>query len=600
MFTLDDLCQRLNAKNGIRSELFSRTGKIISLSADETLKLFPVLREASNQNVVYAAVAMAHALPSVNQKGRAFTLKTLINSSRSVPDNLVNVEHQLIDNGKDRDSICGHIKAVAIPGHSIAGISEDPDAPQALVALTAIYGRHKDAAKIINEHTSGIPWFVSMECAYDIASSAILYDGQFIPIRGADSDMLECIQLDSVRQYKGKPMAFVLGGESGEVSFNGLALTRQPADTDSNILSMVAVNRAARSQKSAASLFCPVAMSQSVASTDIRDNLQIANDNLLQELSRIEPIGYTDPAPDGHVHEVMSDGTILPALNHTHYMRNFAIEAGSNPTFSATLETFDVWDRSEYSETRRSHTHKLLIQLRPKKQAGSASQFTELSGEDDMPKILESLQEALQSVKNAQQELSAKSQGKAPEDNPALATALNALSAIEKLNLPSAVETATKEKIDEQIASGDLIPKDKVEEAIAAATQAVKDEYAAKAKAEAMVSSRLDAVKAIKIDPNAVISGEGDSAVTVESFVKSFALDDAGEKQFQTNLAVWSKLAAKATASSEPAKPKSQETASTAKAESLLIVGAGSTVTPESQQQNADQPKFGRHAITSL
>jgi len=192
-----------------------------------------------NNTTAYLIATMLHSLPASNKRNRAFSYKTLLNSYKSIPNQRANVEHQMayLDTSIT-DKQIGHIVAVDI--EILKNTVAVPEKPVAVKVAIAMYKTNEDATKILNDiATKKDTWSVSMECLYDEKNVSLYWNGQFYPITSATEDMKACIASNRVDNYNGKPMYFCPGGEDGEISFSGIALTKSPADKNAKIISLL-------------------------------------------------------------------------------------------------------------------------------------------------------------------------------------------------------------------------------------------------------------------------------------------------------------------------------------------------------------------------
>jgi len=377
-FTYHDVIEKLGllSENEPCKEIFSYKTNIEIFTPEKAIELFPELADVSNQNVIYAPVRMCHSLPVVNKRGRCFTKKTLENSSSLVTDNLVNFDHEISDNGFTKaERICGHLRGSRLMTPS------DESQPSSLIALSVLYSRHPEIKKMAKEHVGNTPWFVSMECGHNLLESHLYYDGEFIPFKDAPSGMLQCIGSEEIANFRGKKLALAVGGYNGVANFWGMALTRTPADENSNILSMFTASgkKPDKIVKEAASISFPIKFE---ISDGKGNNPETINDKVVHEMGAIKVIGRTSEN-NGHSHEILSDGTVLPEDGHSHYVDHFLLETGSKPRFSAKLSEHSENVRvvTDYPETyeRRVHTHTLEIDLKQK--VNSVNNTGEIGGQ---------------------------------------------------------------------------------------------------------------------------------------------------------------------------------------------------------------------------
>ena len=609
-FSYHDLLEKLNSDSNesICRETFSSSIRFKTFEPEDAIELFPELADVKNPNVIYAPVEMCHSLPFVNQRGRCFTHDTLKRSVELVGDNLINFDHEISDNGfTDQERICGHLK-----GARIGEKNENNEYP--MYALATLYRRHPEVKKMANEHTSGNLWYVSMECGHDILKSHFYYEDEFIPVKEAASDMLRCVEEGRIKNYKGKKLSLAVGGKDGVANFWGMALTKTPADEGSNILSMFAASPREVASNSRKNFFFPIKISSSVKNGK---NAEELNDNLLREAASIQVIGKTDESA-GHSHEVLSDGTILPENNHNHYIKSFVVSPGTKPTFSASLSEYDEYNVTDDYERklRSSHSHKLLIDLKPKKTKKSEGN---VNGNDDsilrdygsivnnkqegeeMSKFLDQLRASVSQISEIANALKPKE-----EDEDKVKTALKLVKEIEELDLDKAIANAVAEEIDEKIEGGEFVKKEDHEKMLEEAREEVKNKINLENEKEKMKSKRIEDVKGAGIDLEFVVEEDGDEKVTIQDMINSIPLDEDGEKFFKRNLSIWKKLSGVNEENSENNNGNNNENnnelkeAASKKTPIMKIAGGGQTKNKNKNGKEKDKKKFGKHALTTV
>jgi hypothetical protein len=108
---------------------------------------------------------------------------------------------------------------------------------------------------------------------------------------------------------------------------------------------------------------------------------------------------------------------------------------------------------------------------------------------------------------------------------------------------------AGEEMVASRIASGDLVVKAKHVEAVTAAEKAgydkrvkeVADAEAAAKKQADTIASRVEKIKAEKLDPKGVVTG----TKTLEAVASGMPIDEAGEKAFAEKLDEWKEISKK-------------------------------------------------------
>lgn len=574
----------LTDENPILSETFSIEVDKIPFNENDAVSLFPELADVQNQNVIYAPVRMCHSLPFINRRGRCFTAETLKRSVGSVGDNLINFDHEISDNGlSETERICGHLKGARIG-------EQDDDGKYPMYALATLYARHPEVKEMAKEHLAGDIWSVSMECGHNILKSHLLLEDEFIPFKEAKGEMIRCVKTHSVEPYKGKKLSLAVGGKDGLVNFWGMALTKSPADENGNILSMfsaapreVANFNSVKNKK----LYFPIRSTYTRKNEENVKKLTTINDNLLREAASIEVIGKTEES-HGHSHEVLSDGTIMPENDHSHFIRNYSVTPGKEPTFSLSLGEHDEYSSGEYERKLiSSHSHKCIINLRKqnKKKTGSLlSENANLSEEgEEMSKILDQLKKSVNEIS----ELASVLKPKEGDGDDKVSIALRAVKAIEDLDLDRTVANAVEEDIKEKVDAGEFISKEDHEAAIESARKEEAEKINLEHVRTERKASRIAAVKEAGINPEDRISEE-DDAKTVQQVIDDISLDDAGENFFQSNLAIWKSL--------KGVKKEVASEGKTKKKPAVLAAGAGKT--GEAANTGKNKPKFGKNALT--
>ncbi len=586
-FTYHDVIERLGllSENEPCKEIFSYKTNIEIFTPEKAIELFPELADVSNQNVIYAPVRMCHSLPTVNKRGRCFTKKTLENSSSLVTDNLVNFDHEISDNGFTKaERICGHLRGSRLMTPS------DEGQPSSLIALSVLYSRHPEIKKMAKEHVGNTPWYVSMECGHSLLESHLYYDGEFIPFKDAPSGMLQCIGSEEIANFRGKQLALAVGGYDGIANFWGMALTRTPADENSNILSMFTASgkKPDKIIKEAASISFPIKFE---ISNGKGNNPETINDKVVHEMGAIKVIGRTSEN-DGHSHEILSDGTVFPENGHSHYVDHFLLETGSKPKFSAKLNEYSENVRivTDYPETyeRRIHSHTLEIDLKQKVNSVNNTGEIGNKGEGEMGKNYEEAIEKLSKIGDLFKELASKNN--LGDDN----LKLDSLKFLAGVDFEKVIASAVEEAVEEKIASGEVVKKEdaeaQVNEKVSEAIEAKEKEIELEKKVAEMKQSRVDSVKEAGIDIEFAIN----ETTKISDVIESIPYTDEGHKLFETNLAIWKALAANK--SSAPVKEAANAPAATPKKPQspLLAVGGG----PSGTKQPSNAPSIGKNRIT--
>lgn len=596
----EELLKRLGLSESspIINESFSRSSPVKVMSSDELVQMFPDLKTASNPAVVYAPVVMCHSAPNFNKRGRGFTYRTLKNSVHTISDSLVNIEHNLKDNGAkfNRDLICGNMKAFHLPPPILRESASDTKASDTkqsdlfgtdeevpVYALLALYTRHSMIPDILLEHAEKENWHVSMECGSSILDSALWYDGKIIPVKEAETELLDCIEKYTIRDYKKKPVKLLIGGANGNVDFWGLGLTKQPADEGSNIISLMCVNQGRARNLSDSSTYMPMRQ-YFVSRKKYLNDPEKLFDNIMHEAASIVVIGTTEKSEDGHAHDILSDGTIMPYQGHTHYLNKWELTPGTNPKFTGITGDYTVYPMPEPVMANQgiTHNHLINIDLRKKIKGMKAEDEEVVStetanvGEESnrMPKFLDALKKGLNELKSKD------------EGNKTVDDILKSLSAID---IDKEIADAVDEKINASVASGELVKKPDSEEAIASAVKAKEDEMKAAAETERkrqeVIASRLKQLTDAGVDVNIEV---GKSKKTIKAIIEAIAVDD--EDGFSLQLDVFTKAFAKKVEGE-----KTREAAST----KTTVVGGG-TVSDAIEDDKKPVALVGKHRFISI
>lgn len=590
----------IDPSNPICHDIFSRQDKLSTPSMEELITMFPDLSKVSNPSIAYAPVIMCHSAPSFNKRGRGFIYNVLKNSVHTITDSLVNIEHNMKDNGirARGDHICGNMKSFYIPppvfketaNNKIESNIFGTDEPIPVYSLLALYMRHSMLKDILEEHVEKNNWFVSMECASNILESSLYYNGEVIPIKEADKGILDCIQKQSMVDYKGKPVKLLLGGLNGEVDFWGIGLTKKPADEGSNILNLFCANQVRSRRKESASYMPLKTYVVSKKNNSLNDPEKLF-DNLVHEAASIIPIGETEAAEDGHRHDILTDGTIMPFGGHTHYLSKWEIAPGTNPSFTGIVSDYETYIKQDDREFRISHNHLININLR-KKIKGQKEEETEVTStdtassttnilEEHMPKFLDTLKNGLKELK-----------GKVKDGEEK--TVDQILSNLASVDIEKEIADEVDTVIAGKIEGGELVKKDevekKVDEAVKAKEKELNDAAEAEKKKQEVIALRLKQLTDAGVDIEIKIGKEG-SQKTIKEIVS--AMDIADDTQFNIQLDVFIKAFAK-----KEEHAKVPEAASIGK--KIIVVGGGVVTTENDKGEKISKKIIGKNAITSV
>lgn len=597
-FGFDDLLERFNGDtvdeaHSLQDSRFS--GNISVMTSSEVASMFPGVTLSDSNHIAYLPVTMCNSLPTVNKRGRCFSEKTIRNSAATATDSLVNIEHRTKDHGSARDHITGHIKAIAVGERTQDGIP--------LNALLALYKRNEDAAAVIKDTLtkSGRPWRTSMECRFLLSSSAFLYEGETIPLKSAPSEMLECVEAASVRNYRGKKLALMCGGDDGVVDYWGIGLTETPADSKSRILGIVSREIASQGRKFYPVKFCTTEAPSKPDEEAVIYNTEVASEkateSAIAEIASIEVIGETMPAEDGHYHDILTDGTILSANGHTHSIRSYHLQKGTNPTFTGTTTghyecCVNAPDGTEIRPSSE-HIHVFEISLRGKKSKGSstkdessaeasvdsaqdtASLFDFLTGPREMPKKITEIVTDLRKLLETKRA--------ALGDSSEVASILTDLG---RWTVETEVSDRASAVFETEVASGNYVKKADHLAAVKAAEEAaekkVRDEFEIEKKKSEKIQSRIAAVTAIGVNPE---SKEDGKDRTVRELISSIPLDDAGDGWFASELERLKAVVQIKTLAQSAADKKTESAPATtvASAPAQFLIGGTSTETKPAQ-----------------
>lgn len=555
MFTVDDLISKVGASNESRRGndfCDMEIGALEVLDLEGLRTLFPTEKFSETKSVAYLPLKMCHSLPKVNKRGRAFTPPVLMNSVASARDNLVNLDHALKHNGirgMNDDMVIGHIKTASFnwkpPTKETASTKLNeiaslivPENPIPMYALGALFMRHQRVPEIIEQHKSGRKWRTSMECGHTWDEACFFYRGEFIPVKDAECAMLECVEKSCVKPYKGHDLAVCLGGLDKSVDFWGLALTRDPADDDVEIMGILSAGKeVASAGGNGKKRYYPLRMEYFPVE---EKNVECANsavDKRFTELASISVIGMTDASEDGHAHEVLSDGTILPAQGHQHNLQNYTLSKGTRPRLTGRTDThWESYTDSMQMPRSKVHMHTVNIDLRGGKKAEAGTVDSEVSNyslEDDMSKVqeiegrLKKLEEGLSTGKSGEQ---------ADAGRLALMQELASIRG-EMANITKSEEiaNAVKTEIDSRITKGELLTKTAHETATAEAVKKIEETHKAELDQQTKLQTRLDEIVKLGVQLEAM-PYDDKPELTIKDHFSKIPFDDIGEQLFQAEL----------------------------------------------------------------
>jgi len=614
-FTIDDLIQVVGGnERGLVMDYSA--GEMAALpefnKIEDLKKIFPLETFSDTASVAYVPSIFCHSYPARNKRGRMFLPRVLANSQASARDNLVNVEHEIADNGADKNEIIGHIKASAFQWEESASL---PTEPIPMHALNALYLRHPKVVSILSEQERKKNWFTSMECGHDMRKACFHYRGEFIPVQDADPGMMECVKKYSVKPYKGHELSLCLGGEQGSVDFWGYAFTQKPADTGANVLGVVAAGREVASSGGAKKRYYPIQLAEYRLPEKTAEAASDAVDRKFNELASIGVIGQTDAAEDGHVHDVLSNGTIMPAAGHTHYLNTWSIVRGSQPAFTGHTGEHS----SPYVEGRSSvsHLHLINIKLRGKSNVKTGDELdSDVSSSDSFQSVVEDIMEVktmLGRVEGLIAKLSVSS-GKTGEQatapNGELLNELGKLKAeLASTELETEIANRVKQVREKELASGDLVTKADHEAKVKEATDAAKAEADAVIKRAEKRQSRLEKVVALGVNLESTpFEDKPDETITAR--IDAIDYTELGDKMFDmalTNLKLLKEREElKASASKKETELKEAANAGAAQQKKKIPFLVGGSTGEEANAgakagsgSGSGGKKIGRHAFSS-
>lgn len=632
-FDLADLVAKLgfsdNPSHQCREIMREEAASLNRITPNDVKKLFPNVEMGNSSQLVYVPLKMCHSMPKRNARGRAFTPKTLSNSFASAKDSSVNLDHETKKSGGKSDRFIGHIVASRFDpdGKYLpeeAGASDSkvwiPSQPIPMLALAALNMRAEHVSSMIEEHLSGKrKWHTSMECGHNMEEASFYYRGEFIPVKDAEAGMRECVEKLSVRMFKGHELTLCLGGIDGLVDFWGMAMTPQPADTDSKVLAFMTSDVFAEAANKDGKPFYFPLESKIFNDHETKEKVSpVPVDTRDSELANIVVIGTTEPA-DGHTHDILSDGTVVPTNGHSHYIANYNISRGTTPYYTGRTDLCYMpvaGGASSYDCPRQTvaHMHLIDIALRGKV---SASDTIVLPEESSNPGLISELSNTLTLANGeAMDKLLAKilavlSSGKL--DTVEAASLKNELATFNQTEM---LKTAVKEEIANLVSAGELYGKTEHEAEVKAAADKAKAEADAAIALEKKKAERREAIMGLGLNPEAELPALGGKKIG--DYIGAFGVDDQSELSYGLAFESLKMMAeaekAKVTAAdTESAKTpaelqaaaantgaKPATPAATKKPAPLLLVGAGGA-TPDSEaasQTATPVKKYGKHALS--
>ena len=489
----------------------------------------------------YIVTEVCHSLPSVNLKKRAFSVQTLLNSYASMRHQLGDFGHRLVYYGAERDEIGGAVVDVEFPSKkdALAAAAKGEAVPVRLLAV--VWKKAEGVADMLTEIAKNeVKWCTSMECAYNLAASA-LWDGEkYLPWPELSEEMQSLVEAGTVRAMDGKEYALAMGGEDGEVKFGGFGFTPIPADPDADILEAAASVEINAGWKSAHD------WQQAVAEAGPKEPDAQGKGSIL--------IGRTQDA-EGHSHEIAMNLDVLPELGHLHYLRVVSFDPSSGVLEGVTSAHYEY---NRVDDVSREHVH--LVSLGGGAASSVAGLIPDGAEDVEMEKWLKVLTDVAAALRV-----------KDPDAAKKVDESIAAMKAeMDKENV--------EEVVAARIKNGDLIPKAAHAEAVEAAKaagkaeaeQAQKDAKAAeKAKADAL-AARAKAIDDAGLDPDFKLGPDR----TYASVANAIPATEDGAKEFETRIGEWKYVAESTGQGKKP--EKKDETATVSGASGIPPYGGGS------------------------
>jgi len=561
-FDIDALCERLGSHRITETftddysvtEIASDRIAFRTLSMTDISKVFGNIQLPDTEHVAFIPTRMCHSLPNINKRGRCFFPSVMKRSAPTAQDSLVNLEHILKRNKQSEDKVIGHVRAisfdpesiwdgkvfeeVASTGVAIAGSPSNqrlliPSKAIPLYALMAIQLRTEAGKDIVEQLSSGKRrWKTSMECVAYPTKCGFLYENQFIHVANADAEMLECVEKNNVKPYKGKKLSLCLGGIDDTVDFCGIGCTTSPADTDSDVLGLFANVQAqtASVQRSMPIRSIRIGFPQEKREEAIElASLQV--EKILEEQAALTVIGQTEES-DGHRHDVLSDGTCLPYEGHSHGVESIQLVTGTNPRFTAKTGTNERYMPMVEAGVRYYiHSHLIDIALKGKRKATETPTDETASSEDDEALSSEEIMKLKDHIKGLEDKITALGA------TPTVVELNSVRDELRKLRTSEEIATAVEEAIEAKLSSGDLVKKEEVEKKVSDAEKLAKDKADAELKEKEAAmrkqQQRLADVTALGVDVEAIEDGFTKS---IREMIMEIPTDERGDREFAAEL----------------------------------------------------------------
>ena len=445
--------------------------------------------------------------------------------------------------GSRGDRIVGHVKATRfdIP-QEVASLTPIEMAfsnvPLSAFGLGALFNRSRDVENILAKKISkSRPWKVSMECGHKWKDACLLYENEFIPVMDAEIAMRDCIQQSTVKPYKGRKLAVCLGGVDKQVDYWGLALTQAPADEDSDILGFISGGSKELASKKI--FYMPMydfsGSAVEVASRDV--------DKMIEECASISVIGETCPDCDGgHTHKILSNLQVMPENGHSHYCPSFILKRGSNPSLTGVTDSHtDYPPHSEVSSGKSvTHVHMIDIPLKgkyetPDMDEDESPSISSIFGKDKEMK----LEDLLKKLDDVVGKIPASTEAGKETSIPEIASLRQEIA---NYNREKDIEADRKSYLESLIKDGVVLTKEVAAAAVEEAVKNTKAENEAALKAAEVKNARIQRCMESKIDLGIEFEGiksEDGTAMTLRKRVEMIPVDEAGDRQFEMDLATW-------------------------------------------------------------
>ena len=400
------------------------------------------------------------------------------------------------------------------------------------------------------EDKDGKVWRASMEWEFNKADSAFAFKDdegstKIVAWGAAPEKYRTAVKAGVVADDS---LTLLTGGVDGTVLITGGALVRVPADKDATIEQLAASDQTQgitilNGWRSETDWQDAVAAKYSTA--DLKTGTVTKTTRAAAKKAPDLIAGYTEEV-DGHKHEILKDLTVIGggANGHSHWLRPIEFDTASG-TLQGVTSPHLVMDENYIVVSEHSHKFRLGKSV-------AASAATPAAGQARKGDSQMNPKEVAAFLRKQAQELD--------EASPVRAAMLKQADDLDK----SGVAQDAEGLIEARIKAGDLIPKAKHAEDLAAAEKRgedkVREELAAKEKAEADAKAsfdkRAESVKAAQLDLAFQIRKDK----TIEQVVRDIPVGEAGDKLFAERLEEWQCLKAQTGQAVASAQPNKQST----------------------------------------